>query len=146
MMHLQSFIKGILFLICLLYTNFTQAQALDGCAYGTIARIQFSETSIKLTAKAKKRLDSTVLIIKMHPTCGLALTAAPGYECELCNIRNWDRATAIVNYLIKKGLSAKQIMFKYNDSQNQNEFSLVHNGNFWELPETSPHPNLKKKS
>jgi hypothetical protein len=73
--------------------------------------VWFKAESTKLTKNAKITLDSLITQIKSNPKIVVQAIAYNKDLCDKCGVRSWKRATAVLTYLSKHGISDNRLSF-----------------------------------
>jgi hypothetical protein len=76
-----------------------------------LGSVWFKEKSTKLTKDAKITLDSFMHIIQDNPTMHVRAVSYNKDFCDRCGVRSWRRATAVLTYLAKHGISNDRLSF-----------------------------------
>lgn len=95
-------IIGILTTLCL-----TAQDSL--CDAQELGKIQFRKNSAKLTVSGKAGLDRLILTITKRPSCEVLITSYYPDFCDKCGALSWRRLNSVINYIIEKGVSERQL-------------------------------------
>ncbi|WP_207632470.1 OmpA family protein [Foetidibacter luteolus] len=135
-----------IFLICavVLLSSITASlpvaaqETTDSCTLIT-TEIFLAKNSIRLSNKAKARLDIVSKIIHRYPLTKI-LVKGQGNSSEGAQQISWDKAAVVIKYLWAKGVKKKNIVFNYGQNGNPDIVSITciaEDGPEW-VP--APHP------
>lgn len=117
------------------------------CNIGDLPSITFKGRSVTLTKENKALLASTAQKIKDNPNCKVAVIGY-GESSKAAQQLSWDRVNAVINYLVEKeGISLDRFIFRYGQSNGDENTVDLRDGTGEEGPNTvpAPHPNLRRR-
>jgi len=133
-----SFIIGISLIVCYI-PSFGQniISPNDDVQLGTV---WFNGKSIKLTKEAKAALDTFIKEIQNNPTMQVKAVSFNKDLCDKCSNRSWKRATAVLKYLSKHGVSEDRLGFTNRLEGELNKVDIFLTASISD----SLHPGIKK--
>ena len=115
------------------------------CKGQDLGKVEFKRNSAKLTATAKAKLDSLIVVINSQITCEVLATSYSADLCDKCGALSWDRQSTVISYLMKKGVAAKRLRSFTRLEGNADFVTLTFTS--WPLTDQlPPHPNLRRKN
>jgi hypothetical protein len=105
-----------------------------------LGTVWFNNKSIKLTKEAKSALDTFIKQIQHNPTMQVKAVSFNKDLCDKCSNRSWKRATAILKYLSKHGVSEDRLVFTNRLEGELNKVDIFLTASTGDLP----HPGVKK--
>ncbi len=76
-----------------------------------LGTVWFKDKSTRLTLNAKLTLDSFIRQIQKDTTLSVQVISFNKDFCDKCGVRSWKRATTVLTYLAKHGVSNKRLTF-----------------------------------
>ena len=104
-MRLSAFI-----LIVAFFASFISRGQDTTCKDKDLGKVEFERNSSILTAKARVKLDSLIVLIKSKPNCAVLAISSSADFCDKCGALSWDRQCAVINYLAKNGISKNRLI------------------------------------
>ena len=118
------------------------------CNIGDLPSISFKGRSVTLTKETRTpSWPAPLKRCKDNPTCKVAVIGY-GESSKAAQQLSWDRVNAIINYLVEKeGVSLDRFIFRYGQSNGDENTVDLRDGTGEEGPNTvpAPHPNLRRR-
>lgn len=117
------------------------------CSIGDLPSITFKGRSVTLTKEQKAMLASAAQRMRDNPNCKVAVIGY-GESSKAAQQLSWDRVNAVINYLVEKeGVSLDRFIFRYGQSNGDENTVDLRDGTGEEGPNTvpAPHPNLRRR-
>ena len=117
------------------------------CSIGDLPSITFKGRSVTLNNDQKKLLASAAQRMRDNPNCKVAVIGY-GESSKSAQQLSWDRVNAVINYLVEKeGISLDRFIFRYGQSNGDENTVDLRDGTGEEGPNTvpAPHPNLRRR-
>lgn len=117
------------------------------CSIGDLPSITFKGRVVSLTKDAKALLASIAEKMRNNPNCKVAVVGY-GESNKSAQQLSWDRVNEVIKYLVEKeGISADRFIFRYGQTNGDENTIDLKDGTGEEGPNTvpAPHPNLSKK-
>lgn len=117
------------------------------CNIGDLPSITFKGHSVTLTQENKALLATAAQRMRENPNCKVAVIGY-GESSKAAQQLSWDRVNAVINYLVEKeGISLDRFIFRYGQSNGDENTVDLRDGTGEEGPNTvpAPHPNLRRR-
>ena len=117
------------------------------CSIGDLPSITFKGRSVTLSKDGKALMASIADKMRNNPNCKVAVIGY-GESSKAAQQLSWDRVNEVIKYLVEKeGISADRFIFRYGQSNGDENTIDLKDGTGEEGPNTvaPPHPNLMKK-
>ena len=115
------------------------------CKNQELGKVEFKKNSAKLTTTARAKIRSMIAVINSQSTCEVLAAAYSADFCDKCGALSLDRQNAVINYLIKKGISENRVRSITVLEGNLDFLTLTLSS--WPLTDQSaPHSNSKIKN
>jgi outer membrane protein OmpA-like peptidoglycan-associated protein len=117
------------------------------CSIGDLPSITFKGRTVSLTKDGKALLASIAEKMRNNPNCKVAVIGY-GESNKSAQQLSWDRVNEVIKYLVEKeGISADRFIFRYGQTNGDENTIDLKDGTGEEGPNTvpAPHPNLSKK-
>lgn len=125
----------------------SNGQTIDSCISTTLGIVQFNKNSVKLTAYAKRQLDSIIQVLKYQSlNCRVEIIGTDSIVCEFCVQRIWERVSAVIKYIEKSDLSSDRLIFRYGDNNDNSQVKIVLGDATGPNMVPEPFPTLRKRS
>jgi hypothetical protein len=132
-------------LISTIFASITSSGQDTTCQTRDLDKVEFKKNSAKLSANAKTKLDSLIVIINSQPICEVLATGYSADLCDKCGALSWERQNAVISYLMKKGVPGKRLRSYTRLEGNADFVALTFTS--WPLTDhPPPHPNLRRKN
>jgi outer membrane protein OmpA-like peptidoglycan-associated protein len=118
------------------------------CSIGDLPSVTFRPKSIAITKDAQALLAAVAEKMRNNPNCKVAVIGY-GESSKSVQQLSWDRVNEIIKYLVEKeGVSSDRFIFRYGQSNGDENTIDLKDGTGEEGPNTlpAPHPNLRRKN
>jgi OmpA family len=140
---MKLYLKLSILILSVLTTCVLFGQDRSKCIETDLGDILFNRKSSRLTFKAKRKLDSLVVIIKSNETCQVVATGYAADLCDKCASLSWDRSQSVLSYLAKRGVPTDRMAWTVLLEGNLN-FVRVAFVSRIKLEETPPRLKLRR--
>ncbi|MBS1948511.1 MAG: OmpA family protein [Bacteroidetes bacterium] len=118
------------------------------CSIGDLPSITFKGRGVSLSKDAKALLASIADKMRNNPNCKVAVVGY-GESSKSAQQLSWDRVNEVIKYLVEKeGISLDRFIFRYGQTNGDENTIDLKDGTGEEGPNTvpAPHPNLRRKN